>query len=174
MKRELIHTPAISRIINVDRYPLDRLETEEGKLFGDYCRQQLEENGSCLLEQFLLPDAIASALEDAHAAIPLAHQVNHEFSYDDINDETLLSPVDLLPEDHPRRHASLTYIRFIAKDLIAENNPVKIIHGSRCMTSFVGMVMGMRSVYPFDCPLSGCVLTGCRRGGVTRLAFRWQ
>ena len=52
----------LSEIVDLNRYPLDRLSEPEGEALVAACRSQLAETGSCLLPGFLRPGAIAAAL----------------------------------------------------------------------------------------------------------------
>jgi len=149
----------IEDILDLERYPLNRLATVEGHNFVENCRRQINEQGACLLPGFLLPAAIEAALDDALNIASTAHQVDHFFAYDDVNDDKLHASIGSLPANHPRRFQSLTNIRFVAKDLIDHSNPIKVIHGWNELTAFIGAVMGMNPVYPSACPLSSCVIT---------------
>lgn len=154
----------IREIVDLDRYFLDRLSGPEGSQFLSHCRSQLAETGSCLLPGFLRPEALAAALSDADAALPLAHQVDHAFAYDYDYHNSEAPPLESLPPDHPRHFSSLTRIRFIAKDLIPDGDPVKRLFHWPPMAAFVAAALGMPAAYSSTCPLSGCVFTVAEAG----------
>ena len=60
-------------VVDLDRYPLDRLSGPDGNAFLHDCRSQLAETGACLLPGFLRPRALAAALSDAETALTRAH-----------------------------------------------------------------------------------------------------
>ena len=151
-------------VVDLDRYPLDRLTGPDGNAFLSDCRSQLAGTGACVLHRFLRPGALAAALSDAETALTRAHQVDHAFAYDYDYDNPDAVPLESLPPDHPRHFSSLTRIRFIAKDLIPDSDPVKRLFHWPPMAAFVAAALGMPAAYPSACPLSGCVFTVAEAG----------
>ena len=153
----------ISQIVDLDRYPLDRLDSPEGHALVVACQQQLNETGSCLLPGFFSHAALEAARSDGLDKLNTAHQVDYEFAYDDVNDDTLAIPLESLPADHPRHYKSLTRIRFLARDLLHEDNPARLLHAWSGLTEFISQVM-QQPTYPSACPLSSCILTVAEEG----------
>ena len=153
----------IGKIIDLERYPLNELSSPEGVRLVESCRQQLNRTGACLLPQFLSTPALQQAHRDGLEKLTQGHQVDYEFAYDDVNDDTLAIPLESLPKNHPRRYKSLTWIRFIARDLLAVENPARLLHAWPGMTQFIAEVMQL-SIYPSACPLSSCILTVAEEG----------
>lgn len=154
----------LHQIVDLDRYPLDRLDAAERRGLVDQCRAELDETGCCLLPGFLKPEAIAAAFADADAALPRAHQVDFATTYDEGYPNPHGMPLTALPADHPRRCPSPTYIRFVAMDLIRDGDPVKDLFLWPNMIAFAGGVLNMSAVYPYACPLSGCIFTVAEKG----------
>ncbi|MFT5110800.1 MAG: hypothetical protein ACI8P9_000109 [Parasphingorhabdus sp.] len=146
-------------LVDLRAYPLDQLETASGEELVQWCQSQLDCHGACVLDGFLKPQAIIDSLAEAERLLPNAHQVDHYFAYDDVDDKTLGKSREELPENHPGRYSSLTKIRFIAQDYISVTNPVMLIHAWPQMSEFIGKVMKMTAAHTSDCPLSGCVFT---------------
>ena len=155
---------SIRNIVDTCLYPLcDGNGTTYQKLVAG-CRQQLEQDGCCLLPGFVKSEALEQARQEAVELASEAFQMNHYFAYDDINDDTLSRDLNGLPEDHPRRFKSLTKIRFIARDLISLWNPINQIHNWSDMCFFLQDVMEIAAIYPNECPLSSCVFTVAEAG----------
>ena len=154
----------IEKIVNLERYPLDRLDSDDGRAFVDACHAQLDASGACLLPDFIQPAALEQALTEADAVVGQGFQVDHYFAYDDDGDAKLREPIESLPPDHPRRYRSLTRIRFVARDLIDDASPVRALHDWDGMTRFIGEVMRMSPIYPSACPLSSCIYTVAEDG----------
>ena len=155
---------SISDIVDTCLYPLgDRNGSTYQKLVAG-CRQQLEQDGCCLLPGFVKSEALEQARHEAVELASEAFQMNHYFAYDDINDDTLSRDLDGFPEDHPRRFKSLTKIRFIARDLISSLNPINQIHNWSDMCFFLQDVMEISAIYSNECPLSSCVFTVAETG----------
>lgn len=148
----------IPDIVDLERYPLHKLDSPEGQALIMSCRQQLDATGSCLLPGFFMPKALDAARRDGLEKLTLAHQVDYEFAYDDVNDDTLAIPLESLPADHPRHFKSLTRIRFLARDLMRDDNPTRTLHGWNGMAGFIGQVM-QQPTFQSACPLSSCILT---------------
>ncbi len=149
----------LDSIINLTQYPISNLENPLGQTLVSKCQQQLELSGACVLPEFIKPDALIQVLNDVDKIIPDAFQVDHVFAYDDTGSKFEGDSKQQLPPDHPRNFGSLTKIRFIARDLIPETNPVLNLFCRSEMTDFIARVMGMPNAYPYDCPLSSCVFT---------------
>ena len=153
----------IEQIVNLQRYPLDRLDSVEGQALVQSCRDKLDQTGACLLPEFMSGSALEQAHRDGLNKLEAAHQVDYEFAYDDINDDTLSIPRDSLPEGHPRHYKSLTRIRFLARDLMQADNPARLLHAWPGMADFISRVM-QEPTYPSGCPLSSCILTTAEEG----------
>ena len=153
----------ICNIVNTLRYPLDNLNGSAYRKLISRCRQQLEQDGCCLLPDFLNPNALNTAKQEAIALAKDGFQMNHHFAYDDVNDETLSRNLDSLPKDHPRRFKSLTKIRFIARDLMSPVNPIRRLHDWPNICTFLQDVLQIPAIYPNECPLSSCIFTVAER-----------
>ncbi|MEM7209425.1 MAG: hypothetical protein AAF434_16505 [Pseudomonadota bacterium] len=153
----------IGEIIDLARYPLDDLTSTRGQELVKACRDQLDESDSCLLPGFVTEGAIARTKSDGLGKLGSAWQVDHNFAYNDVNDDTLAIPLESLPPDHPRHFKSLTRIRFLARDLQSKENPARVLHAWQGMSEFIGSVM-QQSTFPSACPLSSCILTIAEEG----------
>ena len=160
----------INQIVNLEKYPLDDLDSSEGQSLINSCQLQLEETGSCLLPDFVKKEALDLAKQDGLNKLDSAFQVDHNFSYDDVNDDTLAIPLESLPPDHPRHFKSLTRIRFLARDLMEQNNPARTLHDWSGMTDFISRVMD-QPTFQSACPLSSCILTVAEEGELQEWHF---
>ena len=134
------------------------------KQFIETCTAELSATGVCVIQRFLPDDATAASLANALAALPHAHPVDHEFEYDDVYGNPAGIDRASLPANHPRNTRSLTRIRFIARDLIAADDPVLGLHRSPWMSAFIAEVMQIPTAVPSPCPLSGCIFTVAEAG----------
>ncbi len=121
-------TMSIHDCIDLERYPLDKTDSIAYWNLVAASKQQLDQHGCCLLPDFVRPIAIERARKEAVGHAEVGYQMNHYFSYDDVNDATLDRNLENFPEKHPLRFRSLTKIRFVARDLIDSTNPVQRIH----------------------------------------------
>ena len=50
---------ALEDILNLERYPIDRLESPEGQAVVELAREGLDQYGCCCLPDFVRPEALA-------------------------------------------------------------------------------------------------------------------
>ena len=143
---------------------------KKGKLWSDHVSNNSRQTGSCLLPDFFSRQALEATRKDGIEKLPTAHQVDYEFAYDDVDDNTLAIPLESLPADHPRHYKSLTRIRFLARDLMDTDNPARLLHTWPGMTKFIAEVM-QRPTYQSACPFIQLHLNYGRRRGIARLAL---
>ena len=132
---------SICDIVDTCRYPLGFSGGAAYKKLISQCRQQLKQDGCCLLPDFLKPDALDNAKQEAITLATGGFKMNRYFAYDDVNDDTLSRNLDHLQKDHPRRFKSLTKIRFVARDLISSVNPVQRVHNWPSICTFLQDVL---------------------------------
>ncbi len=59
-------------LVDLARYPINDLESEEGQAFLHDCQAQMAVDGWCSLDGFLRPDAVAALANEANALLPEA------------------------------------------------------------------------------------------------------
>ena len=64
MAPDLAEAGSIADIVRLSSYPLDRLESPEGKALIERCLAMLAVDGACLLSGFLTEEALAQATAD--------------------------------------------------------------------------------------------------------------
>jgi hypothetical protein len=62
----------LADVIDVERYPIDRLESPQGQDLVARCRRELAAVGASDLEGFIRPAAVASVADWAMTAMPNA------------------------------------------------------------------------------------------------------
>lgn len=135
-------------IVDLDRFPVDRLDDAIGQGFIDQCRNELAERGVCQLHGFLVPSAVTQmiAIWDDLRHLGWASDQPHTVYFE--------PPVTELDEQHPRAHMLRSAKKAIAYDLIPPAAPVRRLYESDAFTRFIASVLDKpvlhRSADPLD------------------------
>ncbi len=62
------------KIVDLDRYRIDRPDTDRGRTLIAKCRSDLEESAICILPGFQCDSATHAMLQEAERLIPNAHR----------------------------------------------------------------------------------------------------
>ena len=127
-------------IINLARYPLDDLDSEQGVRFIEQVRAELAGDGSCTLPGFVVPEILVRMAAEAESLEPVAYAGPTEvtpyyFNY------RLGEGMDL-DDAHPLKHRGQRNLRQVAADLIPENHLLSILFHGQLMPEFLGRVQG--------------------------------
>lgn len=132
---------APSDIVDLDRYPLDDLDTPPGSAVLERCRAELAASGACDLVGFIRPEAAARIVEEAMAVRPEAHRTetwhNIEFS----------GKESKLDSDDPLRIQVRSAKWGVAYDQIPQSSPLRALYESDALTRFVGAALEIDPLY---------------------------
>ena len=93
---------ALSDLVDLDRYPIDRPDTDQYASLITHARQELADDGACVLDGFVLPDAVARVVPRLDAIEQFAfHAVKQHNVY-------LRSDDPEFDDDHPRNAKQTT------------------------------------------------------------------
>ena len=158
----------ISSIVDVSRYPIDQLDSRLGRKLVNEIQAQLEEDGSCTLENFVVPDALKKMRSEAMTLTGLAYpgpttvspyffnyNIGKGLGYDD---------------NHPTKHKGKRNLKQIAADLIPKNHLLSILYRSTEMTDFLSLVLE-QPVYEFKDPFQSLNISVMNSGGCQQWHF---
>ncbi len=131
----------LDAVVDLERYPIDRLDSPAGRDLVDGCRELLSTSGACQLHGFIRSEAVARLVAEADDLRPRAHRTDDTHNaYFEPTDESLLSgdPRRLL-----QRSAKLT----IGYDLIGEDSPLRRCYETNEMTAFIRAALGAEVLY---------------------------
>jgi hypothetical protein len=83
--------------IDLDRYPIDDLDSGAGRALIERCRGDLEATGACELPGFIAADVLPRVIAESQAVLPRAHAFRGPIT------PYLEMPDMRLPPDHVRR-----------------------------------------------------------------------
>jgi hypothetical protein len=132
----------LADIINIQRYPLRDTD------FRVVCKQNLDQNGVLILDEFLKPSAIDS--------IQCEGIKNQHLAYFTANNHNIyLSPPDPgFPPDHTRNREVCSSKGCITTDQIPAESALRTLYYSNAFREFLCAVLGERELYEYADPLS--------------------
>ena len=128
-------------IIDLERYPVDALESPRTQAVIETARRSLAERGVAILPGFVRAETLAAMSREAEALQPKGH-------LEDVWGTPYLElPDESFPEGHPRRTPghSLTWV--IAYDLIPAESPLRALYEWDPLMHFVGEILERRPLY---------------------------
>jgi hypothetical protein len=145
-------------VVDLDRYPIDDLDSAAGQEFLARCRADLAAHGVCTLPGFITPDAVAEMvrvgeeLADKAWASDQTHTVYFEPPASDVD------PAD------PRAHQVRSAKHGIAYDYIPSDAPLRRLYESDDLTAFIAAVLGKPVLYRSADPLDALQITSFSAG----------
>ena len=133
-------------LVDHDRYPVDRLDSPDGRALVDHCAAQLRETGACELPGFLTTAGLDAALADACALEPLAYRSGG------LGTAYLASPPDDLPDEHPRRWRGPHAVGVVAYDQFPAESPIRQLYEWGPLREFLAAVLGHDVLHPYADP----------------------
>ena len=131
----------LADVVDLERYPIDRLDSSAGHDLVARCRSELAAIGASDVEGFMRPAAVASVVDWAITAMPDAWWTDTEhnvyFTADDPD----------LPADDPRRTRVRSVKGGLAYDQIPSDSPLRVAYESDELTAFVRAALGSKTLY---------------------------
>jgi len=136
----------IADAVDLERYPIDDLESPEGRALIARMREELVYPGACCLTNFIGPEALAALRSEAEDLAHLAHGGPREatpyfFNYS-------IGDGKNYPEDHPTRRTTPRRLAQVAGDLIPEESLLHRLHRSPGLAAFLAKALGEPALYP--------------------------
>ena len=148
----------IENIIDLKRYPLDRLTGKEGQKLVNQCQQALDESGLFNLDGFLLTDAVKQAVENS--ADQLA---NHSFTHEREHNIYFLPRVEGLMENHPVLKQFKTVNHTVCSDQIRDNVLIELYEWPP-FAAFLAAVMKIPQLHQMEDEISRLNVMGYSAG----------
>lgn len=134
-------------LIDRERYPIDRLESPEGRALVATAREQLARDGACELPGFLRPEATLSMAREAGRLAPAAHRsVGKATPY-------LELPAPEWPAEHPRRSFNPFSLGAVAYDQVPPEGALRRLYEWEPLVAFVAACLGRDHLVRYADPL---------------------
>ncbi|WFR71194.1 hypothetical protein P9209_18330 [Prescottella defluvii] len=135
-------------VVDLQRYPIDDLDSERGRALVAVCRDELRRAGVCQLPGFVVRDAVDRLVAQTTELAPQAFRTDNTHT-------VYFEPTDdSVPAGHPRRAQQRSAKQTIACDQIPVDSPIRRLYASDDLTRFIAAVLGKdelhRSADPLD------------------------
>jgi hypothetical protein len=148
-----------ARLVNLARYPVHDLASPEGQILVERCHDELMATGSCMLPDFLAPEALAAMVEEARRLAPLAYNegATKGTAYIEIPDKSF-------PADHPRRRLMRTSVGAVAYDMLPPASPLRRLYEWDGLDDFIAGVVGLPKIHRYADPLGAINIAVMKEG----------
>ncbi|QCO98416.1 hypothetical protein FCN77_12860 [Arthrobacter sp. 24S4-2] len=143
---------AIGDILDLDRYPLDRLDSPRGQLLVESCRAALRFEGACQLPGLLKQDAIEKLVAES------VSKQGQAYKTDNTHNVYFEAPDHDAPSTDPSSLLQHSSKKAVAWDLIDAQSPLRIAYEWDGLTNFIGQAMEADQLYRYADPLGACSL----------------
>ena len=158
---------SLGDIVNLERYPIGDLESEQGRKLITHCQAQFIDSVSCELPEFILPIAIESVITDVEAREERAFRSSRQRSaygfYAPSHNET-----PAVEENDP--HAALQWrdVCYLAYDEFQPGSVLHTLYESKEVCGFTAAVLGLPEVHTVADPMMAAPVSlhyeGCQLG----------
>jgi hypothetical protein len=138
---EVLSVTSVADVVDLDRYPADRLDSPAGQDLVARCRRDLAVAGASVLDGFIRPAAVATVVDWATLAMPKAYRTDTEHNVYFTDDEPGL------PAGDPRRIRVRSAKGALTYDQVPPESPLRIAYESDELTAFVGAALGRDVLY---------------------------
>ena len=148
----------LAACIDVDTYPIEALDTREGRALVERCRRQLADDGCVVLKDFVRPSMLARLEAETARLSPDAHiNATETNPYNSAADPAL-------PPEHPKNRFDDRTNGFVAGDRIAQGTILRTIYHDPAFKAFIAAVVGADRVHEFADPLADLVVNVLKEG----------
>jgi hypothetical protein len=139
-------------LINLEEYPIQNLEdTRTQSLIARY-RDELSNQGYCVLKGFLMPDALKIAKQEAESLTVFAYNEVRQTNPYQTRDEPTL------PLEHPIRHFEERSSGFVSKDKFRDDSLFLKIYQNDFFIPFLSQCFREKLVFQYEDCLAGVIL----------------
>tara|TARA_Y100000996_G_C22445847_1_gene611779 strand:- start:67 stop:912 length:846 start_codon:yes stop_codon:yes gene_type:complete len=138
---------SIKEIINLEKYPINEINSAKYRELINYTRNQLNEDGCCLLSDFIKPDSIKRMKEEVDRNLGKIYFTNDKHNpYFTKEDATL-------DEKHPKRIFSLRQSGYLNSDDLEKDSDLNKFYDLEEMIKFASDSLEVFPLYKWADPL---------------------
>jgi len=138
---------SIKEIINLEKYPINEINSRKYKELINYTRKQLNEDGCCLLSDFIKPDSIKRMKEEVDRNLSKIHFTNDKHNPYFTKEDTTLD------EKHPKRIFSLRQSGYLNSDDLEKDSDLNKFYDLQEMLKFTSDSLEVFPLYKWADPL---------------------
>ena len=149
---------ALTTLVDLQRYPIHALASDEGRRLVARCRDALDGVGCIVLPDFVAPLPLARMAEEARRLAGQAH-------FNDIRTNPYSSDDDpTLPPGHPVRLFDERTNGFVGGDLLEPDTTIRRLYRSDALIAFLAACMRIERLYVYADPIADAVVNVLRPG----------
>ena len=145
-------------IVDLDAYPIDRLDGASGKALIKRCRRQIADDGCVVLKNFVPRTALDRLERETERLSPEAHYNQTETN--PYNSD----PDDNLPPEHPKNRFADRTNGFVGGDRIGGDTIIRQIYHDDDFKRFIAAIVGEDTIHEYADPLADLVVNVLREG----------
>ena len=137
----------IKEIINLEKYPINDTGSLKYRDLTNYTRKQLNEDGCCVLPNFIRPDSIRKMKDEVDKNLSKIYFTNDKHNpYFTKGDKTL-------PEDHPKRIFTVRQSGYLNSDDLEKDSDLNKFYDLEEMLKFLSDSLEVFPLYTWADPL---------------------
>jgi len=137
----------LNDIVDLDTYPINQPSNQKYKDIISYNKKLLDNNGCCVLKNFIKEVSINRMKQEAERKLNKVHWTKDKHNPYFIKDD------ETLPKDHPKRIFTIRESGYINSDDLEQNSDLNHLHDSDEMLKFVSDCLGVYPLYKWVDPL---------------------
>lgn len=140
----------IQSIVDLQRHPIQDIQTEEGRTVIELYQQEFRENGLCMLSGFLLPEALSIMVSEAQ-------RLSSEAYVPELKQDNQQSDESFTPSTNPR--ATKANFGAIAYDQLRSDSLLRTLYEWDGLTNLIAGIVGKSKLHRTADPLVSCTLS---------------
>ena len=137
----------INKIINLEKYPINDIRSLKYRELTNYTRKQLNEDGCCVLPNFIKPDSIKKMKDEVDRNLGKIYFTSDKHNpYFTKDDKTL-------PEGHPKRIFTVRQSGYLNSDDLEKDSDLNKFYDLEEMLKFVSDSLEVFPLYKWADPL---------------------
>ena len=142
----------VTDILNLEKYPIHNITSPEAKELILQCQEQMIEDGSLLLEEFIRPEYVpAMAGQVCNLTTHRRLEIVDVMKKDPWVDKKYFKEENLrsLPNNHPLRFQMPQDVFAVASDLIPSDSLIRQVYDSTLVMDFLAAVVGQPEIHQY-------------------------
>ena len=145
-------------MVNLAQYPIVDLESADGAAFARSCREEYLQTGLCMLEGFILPNALQTLAEEAQGVAGDAYFCKSSHN-------AYLTSNDSDAADDVASRQEQTFVGSVPYDRIDPKSQLNSLYQWDPLKNFIGQVLGKEALHRFADPFGACSINVFVDGG---------
>ena len=157
-----LSTAELNQIIDLDRYPLDQLDSPKGKALVAQCQNDLNKQAASALQNFIRPEAVKRLTAEAETLIPSSYRFvgKPRQTYPDADPAAELDPIAKSVRGMKHANSNNQVLNY----QIPNNSDLRVMFLWPQLCEFVRRVRRVETLYPSQCPHLGLTMKAAFEG----------